>query len=88
MEIYVVVSTEGLYYESEGSEIVGVYSSLEEAKRQANRYLSINDKDEEVSQFDMNDDDFIMEYNPYLADYGYISIVKCVLDEELDIEED
>ena len=88
MEVYVVVSTEGIYYESEGSEIEGVYSSLEEAKQQANRYLSFNNKDEEVTQFDMNDDTLFIGYVPTRADYGWVTIVKRVLDEELDIEED
>lgn len=88
MEVYVVISAEGLYYEGEGSCIEGVYSSLEEAKRQANRYLLFHDKDDEVSQFDMNDDTLSVGYVPERSDYGYISIVKCTLDEELDIEED
>ena len=52
MEVYAVESTAGIYYESECSCVEGVYSSLEEAKRQANRYLSIDAKDEDIPQFD------------------------------------
>lgn len=88
MEVYVVENTAGIYYESEYSCVEGVYSSLEEAKRQANRYLSIIAKDEDIPQFDINDDSLTITYKPMHGDYGWISIFKCVLDEELGIEED
>ena len=84
MEVYVIKSTEGINYEGDYTGVVGVYSTLKEAKRQANRYLSVAVKNGDV-QFDINDDKTYIDYTPICADYGCINIKKYTIDEELDL---
>ena len=86
MEVYVLEITEGINYEFECTHVEGVFSTLKEAKRQANRYLSIADEDGDA-QFDINDDKtYIAYYKPRCADHGCTNIKKFILDEELDLQ--
>lgn len=88
MEVYVLEITEGIDYEGECTHVEGVFSTLKEAKRQANRYLSIADEDGDA-QFDINNDKTcIVYYKPRCADHGWISIKKFILDEELDLQKE
>lgn len=88
MEVYVLEITEGIDYEGECTHVEGVFSTLKEAKRQANRYLSIADEDGDA-RFDINDDKTcIVHYKPRYADHGYIDIRKFILDEELDLQKE
>ena len=88
MEVYVLEITEGINYEFECTHVEGVFSTLKEAKRQANRYLSIADEDGDA-QFDINNDKTcIVHYKPRYADHGYIDIRKFILDEELDLQKE
>ena len=88
MEVYVLEITEDINYEFEYTHVEGVFSTLKEAKRQANRYLSIADEDGDA-QFDINDDKtYIVYYKPRCADHGCINIKKFILDEELDLQKE
>ena len=88
MEVYVLEITEGIDYEGEYTHVEGVFSTLKEAKRQGNRYLSIADEDGDA-RFDINDDKTcIVHYKPRYADHGYIDIRKFILDEELDLQKE
>lgn len=88
MEVYVLEITEGINYEFECTHVEGVFSTLKEAKRQANRYLSIADEDGDA-QFDINNDKTcIVYYKPRCADHGCINIKKFILDEELDLQKE
>ena len=87
MEVYVIESTKGDNYEGDWTGVVGVYSTLKEAKRQVNRYLSVADKNGDV-QFDINDDKTHIDFTPIYADYGYIDIKKYTIDKELDLSKE
>ena len=78
MEVYVVLLTKGINYEGEYSEVGGVYSTLEEAKRQAYKYLSEDSlENEDIPKFDGDDDRLTIEYKPkYGGDEGCITIEK------------
>ena len=88
MEVYVLEITEDINYGFEYTHVEGVFSTLKEAKRQANRYLSIADEDGDA-QFDINNDkNCKVYYKPRCADHGCIIIKKFILDEELDLQKE
>lgn len=88
MEVYILEISEGIDYAGECTHVEGVFSTLKEAKRQANRYLLMADEDGDV-QFDINDDKTcIVYYKPRCADDGRINIKKFILDEELDLQKE
>lgn len=86
MKVYVVEDNVSEKYGFSGSEILGVYSSLEFAIEEANRFLLMTDSSEEKSQFNIEDWEnrgdyaFTKHYESLYWSCAFVSIEEFDLD--------
>lgn len=86
--VYIVMGVSGIDYEGEDNEILGVYSSIENAVEEANKYLERQERHDGL--FDAStfvNHDSVNYGNDDGFDYNYVEILFSELDAPIKLED-